>query len=74
MEGSVLITVDEVKKEKVEINKIGLVVSPKWLFLGCSPDCVVLENGVPIGCIEIKWPYSKSLIVIFIQESSLICR
>ena len=47
------------KKENVEIKNIGLVVSPKWPFLGCSPDGIVLENGVPIGCIEIKWPYSK---------------
>lgn len=47
------------KKENVEIKNIGLVVSPKWPFLGCSADGIVLENGVPIGCIEIKWPYSK---------------
>ena len=47
------------KRENVEIKNIGLVISPKWPFLGCSPDGIVLENGVPIGCIEIKWPYSK---------------
>ena len=47
------------KKENVEIKNIGLVVSPRWPFLGCSPDGIVLENGVPIGCIEIKWSYSK---------------
>ena len=47
------------KKENVEIKNIGLVVSPRWPLLGCSPDGIVLENGVPIGCIEIKWPYSK---------------
>ena len=23
----------------------GLVISPKWPFLGCSPDGIVLENG-----------------------------
>ena len=47
------------KKENVEIKNIGLVVSPKWPFLRCSADGIVLENGVPIGFIEIKWPYSK---------------
>ena len=26
---------------------------------GCIPDGIVLENGVPIGCVEIKWSYSK---------------
>ena len=43
----------------MQIKNIVLVVSPKWPFLGCSPDGIVLENGVPIGLIEIKWPYSK---------------
>ena len=47
------------KKEIVGIKNIGLVVSPRWPLLGCSSDGIVLENGVPISCIEIKWPYSK---------------
>ena len=47
------------KNENVEIKNIGLVSSPKWPFVGCSPDGIVLEYGVPIGCIKIKWPFSK---------------
>jgi len=39
------------KNENVEIKNIGLVVSPKWPFVSCSPDGIVLEHGVPIGCI-----------------------
>lgn len=46
-------------KKNVEIKNIGLVVSPSWPFPGCSPDGIVLENGVPVGCIGIKWSYSK---------------
>ena len=42
------------KKENVEIKNIGLVVSLKWPFLGCSPDGIVLEHGVSIACIKIK--------------------
>ena len=51
-------------KENVEIKNCGFVVSPKWPMLGCSPDGIVLENGVPIGCLEIKCPYSKKDLMI----------
>lgn len=43
----------------VEIIEAGLVINPKWPWLGGSPDGIVTENGIPIGCIEIKCPYSK---------------
>ena len=43
----------------IEVHKCGLVVSPKWPWLGCSPDGIILENSIPVGCIEVKCPYSK---------------
>lgn len=46
-------------KKNVEIKNIGLVVSFRWLFFGCSLDGIVLENGVLVGCIGIKWLYFK---------------
>ena len=47
-------------KENVVIKSCGLVVSPKWPWLGCSPDGVLLQHGECIGCLEIKCPYSKN--------------
>ena len=41
------------------IESCGLVVNPKYPWLGCSPDGIVVENGSPAGCIEVKCPYSK---------------
>ena len=46
-------------KENVVIKSCGLVVSPKWRWLGCSPDGVLLQCGECIGFLEIKCPYSK---------------
>ena len=43
----------------LDVKKCGLVVSPKWPWLGCSPDGIVFEDIVPVGCIEVKCPYSK---------------
>ncbi len=37
----------------------GLVVSPKWPWLGCSPDGIIFEGESLKGAIEIKCPYSK---------------
>ena len=39
--------------------KCGLVVSPKWPWLGCSPDGIILEGDRLVGAIEVKCPYSK---------------
>ncbi len=47
------------KINDAEITKCGLVVSPQWLWLGCSPDGIILKNSIPVGCIEVKCPYSK---------------
>ena len=41
------------------VRSCGLVVSPKWPWLACSPDGVVVKGGVPVGCVEIKCPYAS---------------
>ena len=42
-----------------EVKKCGLVVSPRWPWLGCSPDGIILKSSIPVRCIEVKCPYSK---------------
>ena len=42
-----------------DIQVCGFVVNPKWPWLGCSPDGIVVENGSVVGCIEVKCPYTK---------------
>ena len=51
-------------KGNFTIENCGLVVSPKWPWLGCSADTVVLRSGVSVGCVEVKCPYSKKDITI----------
>ena len=46
-------------EDDMEVMEIGLVVNPKWPWLGCSPDGLVMKKGLPDGCIEIKCPFSK---------------
>ena len=41
------------------VKKCGFVISPTWPWLGCSPDGIIFENDIPVGCLEIKCPYSK---------------
>ena len=41
------------------IESCDLVVNPKYQWLGCGPDGIVVENGSPAGCIEVKCPCSK---------------
>ena len=36
-----------------------LVVSPKLPWLGYSPDGIILQGSLPVGCIEVKHPYAK---------------
>eukprot|EP00112_Aurelia_sp_Birch-Aquarium-sp1_P004784 Seg1542.8 transcript_id=Seg1542.8/GoldUCD/mRNA.D3Y31 product="U3 small nucleolar RNA-associated protein 21" protein_id=Seg1542.8/GoldUCD/D3Y31 len=43
----------------VIIKKCGLVISPEWPWLGCSPDGLIMENSSLFGCVEVKCPYSK---------------
>ena len=40
-------------QNKVTVANWGLVVSPKWPWLGCSPDGIVMNEGVPVGCVEV---------------------
>ncbi len=38
----------------------GLIVNPKYPWLGCSPDGIVLsKEGNVVGCVEVKWPYTQ---------------
>ena len=41
------------------VKKYGFVISPTWPWLGCSPDSIIFDNDIPVGCLEIKCPYSK---------------
>lgn len=53
---------DEISKEdNVEIKLSGLVVSPRWPWLGCSPDGIIVNKDtcIPVGCIEAKCHYSN---------------
>ena len=45
-------------QNKATAANCGLVVSPKWPWLGCSPDGIVMNEGVPVTCVEVKCPYS----------------
>jgi hypothetical protein len=46
------------KKYNCEIIKSGLVINPKWPWLGCSPDGLCINND-SYKIIEIKCPFSK---------------
>ena len=51
-------------QNKVTVANCGLVVSPKSPWLGCSPDGIVMNEGVAVGCVEVKCPYSiKEMII-----------
>ena len=51
-------------KENLEVKSCGLVVSPRWPWLGCSPDGIVVEGGTVVRCVEIKCPYSKKAVTV----------
>ena len=48
---------EDLSGEKVE--NCGFVVFPSCPWLGWSPDGIVVENGAPVGCIDVKCPYAK---------------
>ena len=55
---------EEIPKVDETVRSCGFVVSPKWPWLGCSPDGIVMRNGVPEGCVEIKCSHaSKDLCI-----------
>ena len=43
-------------QNSITVANCGLVVSPKWPWLGCSPDGIVMNQGIPVGCVEVKCP------------------
>ena len=49
--------------ENIAIEKYEQVTScpscPKWPWLGCSPVGNVFESNIPVGCLEVKCPFSK---------------
>ena len=50
-------------KEKLDnmhsVIECGLMINPKWPWLGASPDGLVSHEGKLVGGVEIKCPYSK---------------
>ena len=53
---------DEIlNEENVEIKKCGLVVGPRWTWLGCSPEGIIVNKGtcIPVDCTKVKCPYSN---------------
>ncbi|XP_020912942.1 uncharacterized protein LOC110250672 [Exaiptasia diaphana] len=66
-EQSALIKYYESFDDKVEICEcVGLIVNPKWPWLGASPDALAFssEESSPYGAVEIKCPSSKINITI----------
>ena len=41
------------------VMECGLIINPKWPWLGVSADGLLIENGKVVGGMEIKCPYSK---------------
>ena len=50
--------------ENLQVEQCGLVINPAIPWLGCSPDGILAQENVPVGCIEVKCPYSKRGITI----------
>ena len=44
---------------EVKVERCGFIIKPKWPWLGCSPDGIVLDRAI-----EIKCPFSKKDITI----------
>ena len=63
------------KEEDTNVRSCGFVISPKWPWLGCSPDGIVVKSGIPVGCIEVKCPYSikDTSICEAVQNSKSFC-
>lgn len=41
------------------MRSCGFVVSPKWPWLGCSPDGIIMKDGIVVGCLEVKCSYAS---------------
>ena len=59
---SVVAIEEYVRKKKLPLTAMtscDFVINPKWHLLGCNPDGIIVGNGSPDTCIEVKCPYSK---------------
>ena len=56
-------------RKHISAKKFGFVISPAWPWLGCSPDGIIFQDDIPVGCLEVKCPYSKKDMTL--QEASL---
>eukprot|EP00112_Aurelia_sp_Birch-Aquarium-sp1_P024601 Seg784.12 transcript_id=Seg784.12/GoldUCD/mRNA.D3Y31 product="hypothetical protein" protein_id=Seg784.12/GoldUCD/D3Y31 len=43
----------------MKVMECGLIINPRWPWLGASPDGVLIDAGKVAGGIEIKCPFSK---------------
>ena len=48
-------------KKNVEIKNIGLVVSPRWPFPGCSPDGIVWKMEFQWAVLELNGHIPKRM-------------
>eukprot|EP00112_Aurelia_sp_Birch-Aquarium-sp1_P003430 Seg1383.7 transcript_id=Seg1383.7/GoldUCD/mRNA.D3Y31 product="hypothetical protein" protein_id=Seg1383.7/GoldUCD/D3Y31 len=44
---------------RMKVMECGLIINPRWPWLGASPDGVLIDAGKVAGGIEIKCPFSK---------------
>ena len=47
-------------KEDSVVGNCGFVVSPKWPWLGCSPDGIITKDDIVVGYLEVKCPYASN--------------
>lgn len=51
--------VNEITNNSFNIYHYGLIINPKWPWLACSPDGIIVGCGETTGGIEIKCPFAK---------------
>ena len=44
---------------RMKVMECGLIINPRWPWLGASPDGLLIDTGKVAGGIEIKCPFSK---------------
>ncbi|XP_065067596.1 uncharacterized protein LOC135693138 [Rhopilema esculentum] len=54
---------------ELEVKKCGFIISPKWPWLGGTPDGIIFDNDCPVGGLEVKCPFSKRDMTL--EEASL---
>ncbi len=45
--------------ESYQVIECGLMINPKWPWLGASPDGLLAQDGTLVGGVEIKCPFTK---------------